>query len=82
MFFIYLYYIDHLKRKRPLTLNTAIVNEEDPDSELQTVNNLTALSSSSIFSSLPNTLTTSEQSLEPSVKRQRQLRLYGSAKKK
>lgn len=82
MFLIYLYSIDHLKRKHPSTLNSAFVNEEDPDSELQTVNNLTTPSTSTISSSLPNnTLTTPKQYLEPPVKRQRQLRLYGSAKK-
>lgn len=81
MFLIDLYYIDHLKRKHPSTLNMAFVN--DPDSELLTVTNLTGPSTSSISSSLPNNdLTTPEPPLEPPVKRQRQLRLYGSAKKK
>lgn len=83
MFLIDLYYIDHLKRKHPLTLNMAFVNEDDPDSELLTVTNLTGSSTSSISSSLPNNdLTTPEPPLEPPIKHQRQLRLYGSAKKK
>jgi len=82
MFLIDLYYIDHLKRKHPLTLNMAFVNEDDPDSELLTVTNLTGSSTSSISFSLPNNdLTTPEPPLKPPVKRQRQLRLYGSAKK-
>ncbi|XP_008182397.1 zinc finger BED domain-containing protein 1-like [Acyrthosiphon pisum] len=70
---------NHLKRKHPLTLNMAFVNEDDPDSELLTVTNLTGPSTSSISSSLPNNdLTTPEPLLEPPVKRQRQLRLYVS----
>ncbi|KAL4111764.1 hypothetical protein QTP88_015653 [Uroleucon formosanum] len=66
----------------PFKLNTVPGNEDDPSDQLQTINNASGPSTSSVSFISPSQSVTSKQCSEPPSKRPRQLTLFGSTKNK